>query len=212
LIGTFPDVHRHFTAIHRHSYLVRVSDITRLQKLFISVNTPFTRGFWAKIPVYESCAAGAILGDFGKFFGFSGLFLHKYAVYKGFFDLKFSFTVTISCKRVPSDTRMLRAVQTRKAMHGDGEEAAEGEEAGGGLTAFRRAEKKCAPPPATARPASRAASPTACPTARRVPQPFSKTRRAPIRQASPGARAACSPPLPPRMVPGTSSTRMRAFA
>ena len=47
---------------------------------------------------------------------------------------------------------MLRAVQTRKAMHGDGEEAAEGEEAGGGLTAFRRAEKKCAPPPATAPP------------------------------------------------------------
>jgi len=65
---------------------VRVSDRTRLQKLFISVNTPFTRGLWAKIPVYESCAAGLILGYFGQFgaiLGFSGLFLHKYAVYTG---------------------------------------------------------------------------------------------------------------------------------
>jgi len=86
----------------------RVSDRTRLQKLFISVNTPFTRGFWAKIPVYESCAAGLILGYFGLFgaiFGFSGLFLHKYAVYTGLLGLKFSFPVTISCKRVLSDTR-----------------------------------------------------------------------------------------------------------
>ena len=67
--------------------LVRVSDRTRLQKLFISVNTPFTRGFWAKIPVYESCAVGALLGDVGQLWailGFSGLFLHKYAVYEGF--------------------------------------------------------------------------------------------------------------------------------
>ena len=70
---------------------IQVSDRTRLQKLFISVNTPFiTRGFWVKIPVYGSCAAGAILGNFGRFLqfwahlGFSGLFLHKYAVYKGF--------------------------------------------------------------------------------------------------------------------------------
>ena len=47
------------------SETLRVSDITRLQKLFISVNTPFTRGFWVKIPVYESCAAGAFLGVFG---------------------------------------------------------------------------------------------------------------------------------------------------
>jgi len=42
-----------------------------------------TRGFWAKIPVYESCAVGALLGDFGQLraiLGFSGLFLHKYAV------------------------------------------------------------------------------------------------------------------------------------
>jgi len=69
---------------------LRVSDRTRLQELFISVNTPFTRGFWAKIPVYESCAAGLILGNFGKFgaiLGFSGLFLHKYAVYTGFLAL-----------------------------------------------------------------------------------------------------------------------------
>jgi len=38
--------------------------------------------------------------DFGQFWailGFSGLFLHKYAVYTGFLALKFSFTVTISC-------------------------------------------------------------------------------------------------------------------
>jgi hypothetical protein len=82
-----------------------VSDRTRLQKLFISVNTPFTRGFSAKIPVYEECAAGAILGDFGQLWatlGFSGN-----AVYKGFFALKYSFTVTISCKRVLFDTRKL---------------------------------------------------------------------------------------------------------
>ena len=52
---------------------VRVSDRTRLQKLFISVNTPFTRVFWVKIPVYGSCAANtilgglAILGTFGLF-------------------------------------------------------------------------------------------------------------------------------------------------
>ena len=35
-----------------------------------------TRGFWVKIPVYESCAAGAMWGDFGRFraiVGFSGL-------------------------------------------------------------------------------------------------------------------------------------------
>jgi hypothetical protein len=90
-------------------YTVRVSDRTRLQKLFIPVNTPFTRGFWAKIPVlYESCAVGAILGDFGQLWailGFSGLFLHKYAVYEGFLAIKYSLTVTISCKRVLSDTR-----------------------------------------------------------------------------------------------------------
>ena len=50
-----------------------------------------------------------ILGDFRQLWGvlgFSGLFLHKYAVYKGFLALKFSFTVTISCKRVLSDTRI----------------------------------------------------------------------------------------------------------
>ena len=51
----------------RSANYLRVSDRTRLQKLFISVNTPFTRGFWVKIPVYESYAAGAILGDFGHF-------------------------------------------------------------------------------------------------------------------------------------------------
>ena len=90
--------------------LVRVSDRTRLQKLFISVNTPFTRGFWAKIPVYESCAVGALLGDCGQLWailGFSGLFLHKYAVYEGFLAIKYSLIVTISCKRVLSDTRTL---------------------------------------------------------------------------------------------------------
>ena len=90
------------------SILIRVSDRTRLQKLFISVNTPFTRGFWAKIPVHESCAVGALLGDFGQLWailGFSGLFLHKYAVYEGFLAIKYSFTVTISCKRVLSNTR-----------------------------------------------------------------------------------------------------------
>jgi len=73
---------------------VRVSDRTRLQKLFISVNTPFTRGFWAKIPVYESCAVGAFLGGFGQLWailGFSGLLLHKYAVYEGFLAIKYSF-------------------------------------------------------------------------------------------------------------------------
>ena len=79
---------------YRHVHrTVRVSDRTRLQKLFISVNTPFTRGFSAKIPVYEGCAAGAILGDFGQLWatlGFSELFLHKYAVYKGIFALKYS--------------------------------------------------------------------------------------------------------------------------
>jgi hypothetical protein len=58
-----------------HSVSVRVSDRTRLQvELFISVNTPFTRGFWAKIPVYESCAAGLILGNFGQFWAFRGCF------------------------------------------------------------------------------------------------------------------------------------------
>jgi len=50
--------------------------------------------------------------DFGQFraisgnFGLFGAVLHKYAVYTGFLALKFSFTVTISCKRVLSDTRM----------------------------------------------------------------------------------------------------------
>jgi len=80
-----------------------------LQKLFISVNTLFTRGFLAKIPVYEGCAAGAILGDFGQLWatlGFSGLFLHaEYAVYKGFFALKYSFYSDYSCKRVLSRVR-----------------------------------------------------------------------------------------------------------
>jgi hypothetical protein len=60
----------------------------------MEVNTPFTRGFWAKIPVYENCAAGAISGDFGQLWaiwGFSWLFLHKYAVYKGFSAIKYSF-------------------------------------------------------------------------------------------------------------------------
>jgi len=88
---------------------IRVSDRTRLQKLFISANTPFTRGFPAKIPVCEGCAAGVISGDFGQLWvvlGFSGLFLHKYAVYKGFLALKFSFTVNISCKRFLSNTRI----------------------------------------------------------------------------------------------------------
>jgi len=89
---------------------VRVSDRTRLQKLFISAQKLFTRGFWVKIPVYESCAVGALLGDFGQLWailGFSGLFLHnKYAVYEGFLAIiYFFFTVTISCKRVLSDTR-----------------------------------------------------------------------------------------------------------
>ena len=73
---------------HTTPFKLRVSDRTRLQKLFISINTPFTRGFWAKIPVYESCAVGALLGDFGQLWailGFSGLFLHKYTVLRGFF-------------------------------------------------------------------------------------------------------------------------------
>jgi hypothetical protein len=52
--------------------------------------------------------------EFGRFWalvgilGFSGLFLQKYAVYKGFLAMKYSFTVTISCKRVLSDTRTAR--------------------------------------------------------------------------------------------------------
>jgi hypothetical protein len=49
------------------------------------------------------------LGDFGQLWGilgFSGLFLHKYAVYEGFLAIKYYFTVTISCKRVLSDTRI----------------------------------------------------------------------------------------------------------
>jgi len=79
------------------------------ETIYFCKYSPFTRGFWAKMPVYESCAAGLILGSLGQFgaiLGFSGLFLHKYAVYTGPLALKFSFTVTIPCKRVLSDTRI----------------------------------------------------------------------------------------------------------
>jgi hypothetical protein len=43
------------------------------------------------MPVYENRATGAILGDSGPLWpilGFSGLFLSKYAVYKGFLALQ----------------------------------------------------------------------------------------------------------------------------
>ena len=70
-------------------YKIRVSDIIRLQKLFISVNTPFTRGFWAKIPVYESYAAGAILGDFGKFWAFRACFCINTPLTRAYSTLNF---------------------------------------------------------------------------------------------------------------------------